>query len=67
MIPQTAPLFSDLPAPTRRVPHRAVYSPCNPAMRTARDFCNAMVDAADPARRLACYENMIAAMLAKDG
>jgi hypothetical protein len=65
----TAPLFADAVAGVtpRPVAHRAMYSPCNPAMRTARDFCNALVTATDPARRAECYRLMIAAMVAKDG
>jgi hypothetical protein len=44
-----------------------MYCPRNKALRTARDFCNRLVEARDPARKALCYRNMIAAVLAKDG
>lgn len=67
MTPHTPMLFDDLPVPARPVERRALYAPCNPAMRTARDYCNAMLAAADPARRAQCYRLMIDAIMAKDG
>jgi hypothetical protein len=67
MTPHTPLLFDDLPLATRAVQRRAEYAPCNPAMRTARDYCNAMLAASDPARRAQCYRLMIDAITAKDG
>jgi hypothetical protein len=64
----TAPLFADLPVPEApSSPPRAMYCQRNKALRTARDFCNRLVEARDPARKALCYRNMIAAVLAKDG
>jgi hypothetical protein len=65
---ESAPLFPDLPEWPRRAPAPlSVYRARNPALRTARDFCNRLVTERSPERKQQLYANMVAALLAKDG